>query len=118
MEHEVGLENDESSDSAKPSLLRALLFTLASYTTVFCTTLYEDYGVIFSAVLFDHPAVFMEYLAQAFGGSFVFPLAHVGLASIFKSKRNPSSRRRIFIGWSIIIIIVALLTLASGTPRL
>jgi|AntDeeMinimDraft_5_1070356.scaffolds.fasta_scaffold10606_3 hypothetical protein len=119
------MENESAPKKAKipikqTSLPLAIILALAAYLVTFCTMFYQDYGVIFSAVLFDHPAAFSEYLAGALGGSLIFPVIHVGIASFFKSKRNPSSRRNIFIGWSIAIIFIQLVlfVVAIGTPGL
>src|SRR5690554_918143 len=86
----------------------AVTLSLIAYSIAFCATFYEDHGVFFSTRLFEHGAVFSGYLASALGGSLVFPSLHVGIASFFKSKRNPSSRRNIFIGWSAILILIHL----------
>lgn len=120
------MENELAMDITKipkkqTSLRLAIILSLISYMVAFCAMFYEDNGVVFSMVLFDHPAAFSQYLAEALGGSLLLPIVHVGIASFFKSKRNPSSRRNIFIGWSIVIILSCsgqLLSFANGTPKL
>jgi hypothetical protein len=108
MENELEMDTTETPN--KPtSLLLVITLSLMSYIAAFCSTLYEYTGVFFSTALFDHPEVFGSYLAQAFGGSLIFPILHVGIASFFKSKRNPSSRRNIFTGWAIAITIIQIL---------
>jgi hypothetical protein len=54
-----------------------------------------------------HPDAVMNYLAEATGTAVVIPLLHVGIASIFPRMRNKTSRRRIFIGWSVVGAIAA-----------
>lgn len=117
MENELALEQEEASNKQTPLML-AVILSLSAYAVTFFAWFYEDHGVLFSSVVFDHPAALSEYLAGALGGSLIFPIVHVGVASFFKSKRNPSSRRNIFIGWSIAIIVIRILMVATGTPKL
>jgi hypothetical protein len=56
-----------------------------------------------------HPDAVMSYLAEATGTAVVIPLLHLGVAAIFPSMRNKTSRRRIFIGWSVVGAIAATL---------
>ena len=81
------------------SLPLAIALSIISFAIVFIT-----FGVQKGYPLSHH-------IAQALGGSFAFPTIHVAIASIFKSKRNPSTRRKIYIGWAIAIIILQALTL-------
>ena len=55
----------------------------------------------------EHPQAIREYLAEAIGMVFVIPLIHLAIASLFKKMRNSTSRRRIFMGWSIVGILAA-----------
>ena len=55
--------------------------------------------------LTDHPRAFSQFIAEALGYSFGFPIIHVALASLFKSMRNSNTRRKIFIFWAIVIVI-------------
>lgn len=98
------------------SLLLAIIFFLAAYIVTFVTFLYLDTGVLFSFVLFDHPQAFAELLAGGLG-PFIFPSIHVGIASFFKSKRNSTTRRNIFIGWSTLILIVSGLQLMTSMSQ-
>lgn len=118
MQNELKVDVSETQAQALTSLPLAITFSMISYAVAFCVIFYADHGVIFSMRLFDHPAAFMQYLSGALGGSLMFPIAHVGIASLFKSKRNPSSRRNIFIGWSIATIAIQLISLTTGTPNL
>lgn len=58
-------------------------------------------------VLARHPSALMNDLAEATGTAVVIPLLHLGIASIFPSMRNKTSRRRIFVGWSVVGAIAA-----------
>lgn len=118
MESDLEVEAKENLSGGETPFLLALIISLISFVLIFCSTLYENHGVFFTPLLFEHPDAFAEYLAQAFGGAWLFPLLHVGLASIFKSKRNSSSRRNIFIGWSVLIIFVTIASLNSGVTGL
>ena len=58
-------------------------------------------------VLARHPDATVNYLAEATGMAVLIPLVHMGIASLFPSMRNKTSRRRIFIGWSVVGAIAA-----------
>lgn len=117
MQSQIALEQKEASKQ-QTSLMLAVIFALSAYAMTFFAWFYQDHGVLFSSVVFDHPAALSEYLAAALGGSLIFPIVHVGVASFFKSKRNPGSRRNIFIGWSVAIIVIRILVFATGSPKL
>lgn len=93
----------------------AIAVFLIAYTTVFVTFFHQDYGAENLPKLANNLEAFFEYAAQAAGGTAILPLIHVLIASIFKSKRNSFTRRKIFIGWSIFIIVLQLFVLLS-TP--
>ncbi len=61
--------------------------------------------------LVGHPAAFSEFIAEAIGVSFGLPVIHVALASIFESMRNSNTRRKIFIGWAIVVVIANFISL-------
>ena len=105
MENEIDQETSKIPQKIT-SLPLAIILFLVSYLMVFATQFYETHGVYFSMVLFNHTQGFVEIAANVLGYSAGLPIIHVGIASIFKSKRNPSTRRNIFIGWSVIMILV------------
>lgn len=117
MKNKLTLEKEDAPIN-QTSLLLAIIFSLVSYIVTFFTFFYEDHGVIFSTLVFDYPSVFSGYLAQAFGGSIIFPIIHVGIVFLFESKRNSSSRRNIFIGWSIAIIFIQVFSVTIGALNL
>ena len=101
------------TDQATTKLEKVVPLWLAIFLA--CTSFLVSFSFIVSKhgvkpsnfmVLFDHPGAFSELAAEAMGYSFVFPLIHLGIASCFKSKRNSNSRRSIFIGWAILLIIL------------
>jgi len=49
-----------------------------------------------------------SFLAETVGQIIIWPILHIAIASIWKSKRNSKSRRNIFFGWSICWAVVAL----------
>jgi hypothetical protein len=95
------------------SLTLAVIAVFAAYVVMFCAFFHLDYGISNLPVLLSNGQVFLGYLFQALGGTLAFPAAHVAVFSLFKSKRNPSTRRRIFIGWSILLIASAAVQVAS-----
>lgn len=107
----------EMNSAKQTSLGLAVTLSLAAFLFAFVQVWIDRLGLqtlprIGFSVL-NHPQATSELVATAIGGSLLFPLAHVAIASLFKSKRNPSSRRRIFIGWSVLTIMVGLLHLWS-----
>jgi hypothetical protein len=111
---EANGQNEPTAPEKNPtSLALAILLSLISFVMVFITTVKHDFGALPVTDIVKEPVLFQSYLSSAFGGSVFIALIHVGIASFFKSKRNSSTRRRIFIGWAIAIIaleIVQLLT--------
>ncbi len=107
-----------STDASKPtSLVLAISFSVAAFLFAFVQAWISSFGVDTLprfARIFDHPQALGGLVAEAVGGSLIFPATHMALASVFKSKRNPSSRRRIFIGWSIFTIILGLVSLGNA----
>jgi hypothetical protein len=69
-------------------------------------------------IIMRHSAALIEYMASALGASTVFPILLVALFSINRTKRNPSTRRRIFIGWSLFVITLKLFTFLTAVPKL
>lgn len=108
-----GQNEPAAPDKKNTSLALAIVLSLISFVMVFITTVKHDSGASPVMDIVKEPVLFQSYLSSAFGGSVFISLIHVGIASFFKSKRNSSTRRRIFIGWAIVIIalqIVQLLT--------
>lgn len=95
------------------SLALAIVLSLISFLMVFITTVKHDFGASPVMEIVKEPVLFQSYLSRAFGGSLFMPLIHVGIASFFKSKRNSSTRRRIFISWAIVIIVLQIVQLLT-----
>lgn len=107
---EVNGQNEPDASEKKPtSLALAIVLSLISYAMVFVTTVKHDFGASPVMDIVKEPVLFQNYLSSAFGGSVFVALIHVGIASLFKSKRNSSTRRRIFIGWAIVIIAMEII---------
>ncbi|MFI8582376.1 hypothetical protein [Ectopseudomonas khazarica] len=103
--------NDNMEQNKKEvSLILAAIITAMSTVAVFIAFVSRDYGIQNMANIFGEPMVFRSYIAQAIGGSILLPALNVAVISLFKSKRNPSARRRVFIGWSVVIIVLQVLT--------
>jgi hypothetical protein len=103
----------EKKEEKPVSLALTLTLSAIAFLIVFLTYVGKDFGYANIGYIFRSPAVLQDYIARSFGGSLAPPAIHVAIASIFKSKRNNSTRRRIFIGWSIVIICVQLLTIVT-----
>jgi ABC-type sulfate transport system permease component len=95
--------SDEADSASHTSLAVAVTVWLASFLFAFT----QSWAIVTG---FDHPAALSLAIAEAIQTSTFFPTVHVGIASLFKSMRNPSSRRRIFIGWGILTILLCLWT--------
>lgn len=114
----------EQTTSSKTSFKLALVLSLIAFAVSFAEVMQSKVGlsILFNPtslpVLVRHPGALSEFAAMAFGASTALPILHVALFSLFKSKRNPSTRRRIFIGWSLFIIAVQGFTLLVVAPKL
>jgi hypothetical protein len=66
-------------------------------------------------VLAKNLSAVTQYLAEALGTTLPLPLVHLAVLSFFKSMRNPTSRRRIFMGWPVVSILTAMFCSFSGS---
>lgn len=103
----------QTPQSKTSLLLWAIALTIVSTVLVFIATVSKDYGVSGVSSVVGEPVVFQGYIFQALGGSLGLPTIHVLIASLFKSKRNPTARRRIYIVWSVVVIVLQLIVLKS-----
>ena len=92
------------------SLWLAVGISIACFLASFLVTVGEDVGLerFFDNIGFifsNHLGAMTEFAAQALGGSLTVPTAHVALFSMVESKRNSNTRRRIFIGWSSVLLL-------------
>lgn len=104
---DAGAARTDAKPANHTSLTLAMVLSFASFSFAFVQTWILSFGVETLpriATVFKHPHVLSELVAESLGASLFFPIAHVAIASLFPSMRNPSSRRRIFIGWSIFIM--------------
>ncbi len=93
------------------SLKLAIALSALSFIVVFVAITSKDFGFYNITKIVSVPQVFREYIAEAIGGSLFAPAINVAVISAFKNKRTPSTRRKIFIWWSVIIIAVQMLAL-------
>ncbi|MEQ4189701.1 hypothetical protein ABNM11_13545 [Pseudomonas syringae] len=91
------------------SLPLAIFLTLVSFVVVFITNIKRDFSASPIMNILREPVLFQDYVSKAIGGSILLPAIHVGIASFFKSKRNSSTRRRIFIGWAVVLVTAEVL---------
>jgi hypothetical protein len=114
----------ERDKKAGPSFKVAFVLWLVASAACFAVVIHQEVGLhrFFRLsslpILAQHPQAVMEYIAEALGASTVFPALHVALFSMSAAKRNPSTRRRIFIGWSLFIIALQLYTVFKAAPKL
>ena len=107
-------QNDQDVSVKKPtSLALAIVLSLISFAMVFFVTVKHDFGASPVMDIVKEPVLFQSYISRAFGGSVFIAVIHVAIASLFKSKRNSSTRRRIFIGWAIAIILLQIVQLMT-----
>lgn len=99
-------DDDDASVKKPTSLALAIVLSLISFTVVFLANVKHDFSASPVMDIVREPVLFQSYISRAIGGSIFIPIIHIGIASFFKSKRNSSTRRRIFIGWAIFIIAV------------
>ena len=100
-------------DKKNPSLILAITLSIVSFVLVFIAFAGKDFGVGNIPKIVKYPAVLQSYIAQAAGGSLGLPVLTVMLLSFFKSKRNPATRRKIFIYWSLLIILLEIVSILS-----
>ncbi|PWY44446.1 hypothetical protein [Pseudomonas sp. RW405] len=106
-EKEVNGKNEPDASERKPaSLSLAIVLSAISFCVVFYATVKHDFSASPVMNIVREPVLFQSYISRAIGGSIFIPLIHMGIASFFKSKRNSSTRRRIFTAWAIVIITV------------
>ena len=118
MSTDHALDSQNKPRATETSLLLATALTCASWTSQFLVSWRDTFGLVSLSkfhLAFGHPQALFELMAEAAGASLVFPLLHIGVASISKHKRNSSTRRRIFIGWSIVILILGTISLTNGS---
>ncbi|WP_122340420.1 hypothetical protein [Pseudomonas caricapapayae] len=109
-EENPNVQQDLSVPAKKAtSLPLAIFLTLVSFVVVFMGNIKRDFSASPIMDIVREPVLFQDYISKAIGGSILIPAIHVGIASIFKSKRNSSTRRRIFIGWAIVLVIAEIL---------
>lgn len=97
--------------SPKPTpLVWAVGLSMVSFLATLYATIWKDLRNANILIVLEDPIIFQSYIAQAIGGSIAIPAIHVGISSLFKSKRNSTTRRRIFIGWAIVLTLLLLIT--------
>lgn len=99
----------EASPEKNTSLALAIVLSILSLSVAFIGTWVHHFG--FGALLrvpmaLEHPGALAQLISESVGASLALPTIHVALASFFKSKRNPSTRRKIYIGWALFIILL------------
>lgn len=99
-------------DSKKTvSFFAAFGAVIIGMVVMFIIISFRDYG---GFTYFDYSAVVQSVIAKTFGTIVVIPTIHVMIASIWKSKRNSNSRRKTYIGWTIVIVVSQLVALSAG----
>lgn len=107
------MEVAENLPPKRVSFKLAIGFSIISAVLVFIAFFGRDHGLSNITKVVRYPEVFQSYIFQAIGGSLGLPAINVLLASAFKSKRNSCTRRRIFIGWALVIIVIETIAIVS-----
>lgn len=68
--------------------------------------------------MFSDGAGAISFMSEVLGRSLlIFGFLHLGISQFFKSKRNPNSRRKIIIGWSIVSILINTFSVYSAEQQ-
>lgn len=114
----TGAEDIGKNSGENTSLGLATTLSFVSFSLAFVDIWKAQFGshtLPRIATVFEYPDALSSLIAQSFGASLLLPTVHVAIASFFKSKRNSNSRRRIYIGWSLVVILVLSLTLLTSS---
>ena len=115
---------EKESISTTPFILSLSLFTVASLLSIF-GKFQVIYGMEKAISILSHPSQVLsiilsdslgasQFISEAVGRSLLFgAFIHLAISQLFKSKRNPSSRRRIVIGWSLVSIVINVVAIWS-----
>lgn len=88
------------------SLTLAIGLLVISTALTFVAFFGRDHGLTNLPKIVKDPEFFQHYIMQAIGGSLGLPTINVLLASVFKFKRNSFTRRQIYIGWALMLIVL------------
>ncbi|MDG1708358.1 MAG: hypothetical protein P8H03_06330 [Emcibacteraceae bacterium] len=102
------LHENPKNKSKGHSFAIVLTVCLVALSIAFLKVNFQHYG----GLIWSNRSGFN--LAEAFGGSLLFPTIHVAIASFWKSKRNRKTRRKVFFNWSIVTIILQSVAIISA----
>lgn len=91
-----------TNKGAKPLLLVFGMVIFSFIVTVVVKS-FNDYG---GFNYFDYPVLVYMMVIESLSGLILFPLMHIAIASIWKSKRNKRTRRNVFFGWALALAII------------
>ena len=104
----TNIDNIAEHTEKKPKSVSLVLGAQAfAFVASFVITSLREYG---GFNYFEYSTLVQDVIAQSIGAVFFFPIIHMGIASIWESKRNKLTRRNIFFGWA---VAVGLLQLAG-----
>ena len=97
--------NQETTVTPFPLSWAVLCAVISFSISLIAILQHSGVNLVNLSVLADYPQAFSEYIAETIGYSFGLPVIHIALASFLKSMRNSNTRRKIFIGWAIVVVI-------------
>jgi hypothetical protein len=119
------MESDNSKDTTI-SLAATFAAFLIAFMFAFMGQFQAIYGIEKGFVILSNPLellgmIFSDgagasvFLSEVFGRSILFlAFIHLAVSQLFKSKRNPNSRRKIIIGWSVVSVIITIIAMYSA----
>lgn len=110
MDNEIITKKNTDKD-AKPLLLVIGMMVLSFAVTVTVNS-FNQYG---GFTYFKYPLLIYVMIGESISGLIIFPLIHIAIASIWKSKRNKRTRRNVFFGWA---LVTAAIYLFGGIARI
>jgi len=104
-------DSQSTNDAAAGKISTTIVLIALFFACVlsFLAISFKQYGGLH---YLNHDALVGNAIAQSVGAVFIFPLLHIAIASLWKSKRNKKTLRNIFFGWAIVacvLLVVGLL---------
>lgn len=91
--------------SIRPMWMVSVAIFFSCIASFIATSLNKYGGFNYSG----HATVLSDAVMESIGAAFLLPLAHLAIASFWKVKRNPATRRNVFFGWGLTIGAIQIL---------
>lgn len=102
----------QSTEKGTKSLFLVFGMVALSFVVTVIANSLNNYG---GFNYFDSPVLVYIMVGESLSGLILFPLMHIAIASIWKSKRNKRTRRNVFFGWA---LATAIIYLFGGLARI